>query len=340
MVSFVPLLLMMMCSSVHTSEAVSLKFRKITEKLKTVGRAVKTNNAVIRPFIRLIPYVGPAADAIFNLGVTGLNNNPNASAIFELENLYFKLDQFHVEEKWEAWASGPYYKLERDINLGWEAYKILLGSLQQTTTNTNQNHKDEFMHVYTKYEPATKELHHLLKEKGKSFASNLGDNLAEHFNCHEKDIIEFTEFVNKLIFKGNMMNRYYYNLKNIESEVRSANLDNIAKDAASAMFEIYKKCIIESMSYVEKHMRKFTDKSKNHIDLAKEIQSFLVNTYDRYKRFDWVVVVFNTKNSNLKPLNTPALSGFTDVKTELVTVAVARQVKGTHDNVKKSPKSY
>lgn len=50
-------------------------------------------------------------------------------------------------------------------------------------------------------------------------------------------------------------------------------------------------------------------------------------------RYDWMVVAFLTKNSHhdtTKSLNKHILTGFTEVTKGEVSVAIARQVKGTH----------
>lgn len=173
----------------------------------------------------------------------------------------------------------------------------------------------------------------LLKKTGKSFIHNLGDELAEHVKCHEKEIIEYTYLILTLIFKGNTMNQFYYRLKNMQSEVRDDEMKKNVYEAMAAMFEIQKQCIDSSMTYVKQDVEPLIDKSKKRNDLAKEVWNFLQKTYDRY---DWMVVGFITKKSShetIKILNKHVLTGFQDVSTERITVAVSRQVKGTQSKV-------
>lgn len=179
----------------------------------------------------------------------------------------------------------------------------------------------------------------LLKKTGKSFINNLGDELAEHVKCHEKEILEYTFLILTLIIKGNMMNEYYYTLKDIESKARDDEMMNNVYEAMTAMFDIQKRCIANSMTYVLQDVKPLIDKSEKRDILAKEVWSFLQETYDRY---DWMVVAFITKNSNhklFKTLNKHVLTGFHNVSTQRITVAVARQVKGTHSKAQEVSKA-
>ncbi|XP_042599424.1 uncharacterized protein LOC122140341 [Cyprinus carpio] len=250
----------------------------------------------------------------------------------EFEHLNTKLDQYHAEQKWDSWASSAYHKPELDIDVAWKTYTTLLKSLREAKDDKKrEDHKKEFEKAYEKFEPATKTLHSLLIDKGVSFKYPLGDLLAEHVNCHEKNIREYTVFIYKLIYKGNTMNEFYYKLKHTESDAKANEMANIAYDAASVMFQVHMQCIKNSMDYVKKDVKSIIDQKKARSELAKEVWSFLVKEYDRY---DWMVVAFISKKSQhekMKTLNSHVLTGFTPVEEGIVTVAVARQVKGTHD---------
>lgn len=204
-------------------------------------------------------------------------------------------------------------------------------SLQQSKNDDEKKrHIDEFINAYLKYKPATKTLHNLLKPKETTFINNLGEMLAEHVKCHDKDIREYTMLISKLIYKGNTMNQFYYKLKNIESSAKIDEAAKIAYDSASAMFQIHKNCINDSTEYIKKDVEGLIDNTKNLQKLAQTVRSFLDKTYDIY---DWMVVAFITKHSKhkiIETLNKHVLSGFTEVTKGRVIVAIARQVKGTH----------
>ncbi|RXN20530.1 hypothetical protein ROHU_007062 [Labeo rohita] len=287
------------------------------------------------PFVELIPVCGKALSIVIRsvgLGVSLTNTNKDMLTLLdELVNLNTKLDQYQVEQTWNIWAGGAYHKPEMKIDVAWSKYTTLLTSLRQAKNISEvERHKEDFKSSYERFEPATKTLHKLLIAKGTTFINPLGDLLAEHVNCHEKIIREYSQFIIKLMYKGSMMNHFYYRLKDIESAARIAEGAKISFEAVSAMFQVYMKCINSSIDYVKKDVTKLIDKSEKRSELAKKIWSSLVKDYDRY---DWMVVAFRTKKSGhkiIETMNRHVLSGFTEVRKDSVSVAVARQVKGTH----------
>ncbi|XP_039874572.1 uncharacterized protein LOC120725657 [Simochromis diagramma] len=290
---------------------------------------------VAQSMVNVVPVVGSVFSLIMTLVIV-IDNHVNDKSVLkdikeEFDKLDAKLDQYHMEQKWNIWAAGVYHKPELDIRLAWTEYKTLLGSLAGAKDDVEKKkHKQNFIEAYSKYEKAPREMGELLKKTGKSFINNLGDELAEHVKCHEKEILEYMFLILTLIIKGNMMNEYYYTLKDIESKARDDEMMNSVYEAMTAMFDIQKRCIANSMTYVLQDVKPLIDKSEKRDVLAKEVWSFLQETYDRY---DWMVVAFITKNSNhkkLKHLNKHVLTGFHYVSTQRITVAVARQIKGNH----------
>ncbi|XP_052424588.1 uncharacterized protein LOC127967866 [Carassius gibelio] len=311
--------------------------KKIKEGFTALGKfalsRIDTITSVVCPFLEIIEVYGPLISGLVKFTAAEIKGYSDMDLLMgEFEKLNAKLDQYHAEQKWNSWASGVYHKPELDIDVAWKTYTTLLKSLREAKDDEEMERlKKEFEKAYKKYESATKTLHSLLIKKGVSFTHPLGDLLAEHVNCHEKNIREYTVLIYKLIYKANTMNEFYYKLKNTESDAKAEEMAKIAYDAASVMFQVHMQCIKKSMDYVKKDITKLIDQKKARSELAKEVWSFLVKAYDRY---DWMVVAFISKKSQhqkVKFLNSHVLSGFTPVEEGIVTVAVARQVKGTHD---------
>uniref|UniRef100_A0A8C1RUX3 EGF-like domain-containing protein n=1 Tax=Cyprinus carpio TaxID=7962 RepID=A0A8C1RUX3_CYPCA len=310
--------------------------KKIKEGFTALGKfahsRIDTITSVVCPFLEIIPVCGPMISGLVKFTASEIKGYTDMDLLMgEFEKLNTKLDQYQVEQKWDSWASGAYHKPELDIDVAWKTYTTLLQSLRKAKDDEEmERHKKEFRKAYEKYEPATKTLHSLLFDKGVSFRYPLGDLLAKHVNCHEKNIREYTVLIYKLIYKGNTMNEFYYKLKDTKSVAKADEMAGIAYDTASVMFQVHMQCIKNSMDYVKKDVKSLIDQKKARSELAKEVWSFLVKEYDRY---DWMVVAFISKKSQheiLKFLNSHVLSGFTPVEEGIVTVAVARQVKGTH----------
>uniref|UniRef100_A0A3P9DDX8 EGF-like domain-containing protein n=1 Tax=Maylandia zebra TaxID=106582 RepID=A0A3P9DDX8_9CICH len=369
MASVGPLLLLMMSaffiiSSVTTSpsadqskheKALREKLKQGKEKLKSALKNKENLKNIGEPFLTLITGIGnavkdtshdilksatsvvnvvPVVGAVFSLLMTiaiVIDEHVNDKSLLkdikeEFEKIDLKLEKHHRELKWNIWAAATYSKPEMKIRTAWTEYKTLLGSLAGAKDqDERKRHEKSFIEAYSKYEKASREMGELLKKTGKSFINNLGDELAEYVKCHEKEIIEYTYLILTLIFKGNMMNQFYYRLKNIQSEARNDEMKKNVYPLAYLLFYL--------MTYVKQDVKPLIDKSKKRDDLAQEVWDFLQKTYDRY---DWMVVGFITKKSRhktIKTLNKHVLTGFQDVSTDRITVAVSRQVKGTQSKV-------
>ncbi|KAF3700633.1 hypothetical protein EXN66_Car016320 [Channa argus] len=309
--------------------------QKMKEVVKTVADHLDDIREAVTPLLGLIDASGLAISAAVNLIlliITGKTKEDKVlkTVVDEFQNLNFKLDRYHVEQRWDSWASGAYHKPEMDIEVAWTSLFTLVGSLGESADeHTIQRHLDEFLTSYQKYEPATKILQMLLTAKKTTFINNLGQMLAEHTTCNQNSIREYAVFLATLFFKGNMLNQIYYHLKNISSEARINEAAQIQYDFQTAMFQLQKYCTTHITAYVENDIEGLIDQKTNREDLAKKIRSHLET---KHNSFDWMVVAFKTKNSErvFKIRNKHTLTGFTVVKKGEISVAVAQQSKGAH----------
>ncbi|KAM9718765.1 uncharacterized protein ACNS7B_019861 [Menidia menidia] len=291
------------------------------------------------PFLSLIPvagvYVSPILNAVLLVanGATGAESDIKAVKEM-LESLNLKLDENQAQQTWHTWASSTYSGPETDINLGWDKYVLLSQNLNTLPRTSHENEIADFKNTYANYEPAVKKLHQMLTDKGTTFTYKIGDNLAEYVHCHDKAIRQFSAFIHILIFKGNLLNQFYYHLQKLKIDNRVEEAAKLAYDAGKAMFDTQRKCISESMTYVRKYVESLIDEKMDRKELAVKIQKYLDENYDLYS---WMVVAYKTKGSAhdvLTSLNRRVFSGFEHVSRGEVTVSVARQVKGGHEKAK------
>uniref|UniRef100_A0A8C4HM38 EGF-like domain-containing protein n=1 Tax=Dicentrarchus labrax TaxID=13489 RepID=A0A8C4HM38_DICLA len=303
--------------------------RSRANMVKKLGSWLKKNfrgiGEVLIASIEPVPVAGPPiAAALKTLLLVTPNEDPLDTVNSNLKALTFKLDTFHTELKWAAWAAGAYQMPVNNIEKAWIKYTELVRA------NTGKEAlKTDFFTFYSQYADSTLVLHQFLTAKSPSVTQNLGDLLADRLRCHEKDIKAQFLYLNKLMCKGNMINEKFYEFKGKDNNARIDTGHKIASESASALITSHKRCISDSAAYIEKDIFERIDDTKKHQEIADNIRAFLVNTYDRY---DWMVVAFTTRNSKHKPklLKRHALSGFTEVQRGTVTVAVAKQVKGAH----------
>ncbi|CAK6982072.1 hypothetical protein EXN66_Car016335 [Scomber scombrus] len=295
--------------------------------------SAKVINAVA-PFMGLIEPSGTLISAILSLAsvvlaeIGGLGEDATQALIrTEFSNLNIKIDQYHKEQKWDTWASA-YAKYETKIDTKWDNFKNLVKDFEKKGNEKQWNKKiDEFI---TQYKPDTiNEFANLLTKENAAFITDFGKLISDHVKCHEKDVKVLTQVINTLIYQGVTMSHFYYKRKEMNDEV-----DKLAKKAyevSSTMFQIHKKCIIDSMKFVEEDVKNLIDNSDKS-QQAKKIRGFLEKAYDRY---DWTVVVFNTASSERSSFFTKAwkrhdLSGFIEVTKDTFTAAVSGQLKGKH----------
>lgn len=247
----------------------------------------------------------------------------------ELRGLNGKLDTFRAEMKWDAWAAGAYQIPVNNIEKAWSKYTELVRSYPETTNTQKEALKKSYFTFYSQYTDSTLVLHQFLTAKPESITQNLGDLLADRLKCHEKDFKAQFLYLNKLMLKGNMLNEKYREFKGTNSDAKVDAANEIACQSASALFTSHQRCLSDSAAYIERDIFERIDDTKKHQEIANSVMEFLAKTYDRYV---WLVVAFTTQNSkhDLALLNRHVLSGFTEVERGAVTVAVAKQVKGSH----------
>lgn len=331
-------------------EATPEDYNKFKAAGKNIGLfALKTLEQVLSVAVSVTSMVdgtpGKVATGILSLtlvGVSKLNekfdDNPKvdiATLKKEIQSLKSTFAKYHVKTEWNTWAAGVYHKPEQEINVAWNMYLTMMNSLLETKDEKQrERHVREFV---GKYNPkSVYKLHYHLIDKGQSFIRKLGDMLAEHVNCHEKDIRSYTDFISMLMFKGNKMNQLYYGVDNLLSEARLEEQISLAYDAISIMNEVHSDCASRSMVYVIKDVEEVIEahKADDRQTLANEVWSRLNTAYDRY---DWMVVAFKPKMSShyiLEFRNSHILTGFEPVQKDDVIVSVARQAKGPQTKIK------
>ncbi|XP_018553782.1 uncharacterized protein LOC108898308 isoform X1 [Lates calcarifer] len=277
-----------------------------------------------------VPIAGqPISAALKTLMLLTPQADPLDIVMSELKALNVKFDTFRAEMKWDAWAAGAFLIPVNNIEKAWVKYTELMLSVKQTTNSEKEALTQDYFTFYSQYTDNTLVLHKYLTAKPVSLTQNLGDLLADRLRCHEKDIKAQFLYLNKVMYKGNMLNEKYYEFKGINTKARVNQASKIASQAASALTTSHQRCISDSDVYIERDIFEQIDDTKKHQQIADSVRAFLEKTYDRY---DWMVVAFTTQHSKHKPklLKRHVLSGFTEVERGAVTVAVAKQVKGSH----------
>lgn len=308
--------------------------KKIKLHAEHVEMVIGQYQDVFEPFLGLIPDNGATITVVSNflLGLVTNNWDKNKPILDKIDTVFAdltsKLDKHHAEQRWDTWAGSAYHQPELEILVAWSEFNHLLNSFTSGDEEKKQKEIGEFINNYPIH--ALKTLHVFLTAKGTAIINNLGMVLAEKVRCHEKDIKAHMLLLNVLIYKANSMNHIYYKLKQNVSKERVDEAATIAYESASALYQTHKYCLLNSMNYVYKDVMDLIDSPRSRGDLAKKVWEVLSNDYDRY---DWMVVAYKPQYSSrtiLRFLNSHYLIGFTKVTKGDLTVAVARQMKGSH----------
>ncbi|KAK7881231.1 hypothetical protein WMY93_029640 [Mugilogobius chulae] len=236
----------------------------------------------------------------------------------ELNAMNARFDFFNEELKW---ASGHFQSTLDNIENAWLKYSQI--------KQNNKALESIFVPFYSQFVDSALVLHKLLTGKPQSLA----DVLAKKLRCHEKDVEEYFLYLNKLVCRGNTMDEKYYNLKGVNSDERKKLSSKIASESALALFESHQKCVTNSHLFIKRDVLERIDDGIVHQEIADNIGKFLQKTYDRY---EFMVVAFTSHNSKKHGMvRRHRLKGFTEVERGSVTVAVAKQVKGSYSHVNK-----
>lgn len=302
--------------------------------MKRILQWVKKNPRKSTQLVVDILEITPLSSPLGKVIKTGMDLFPVRKAEIEdvagqIRALDVKLDIYRAEMKWDTGAGGAFQMTVNNIEEAWTKYSQLKSSFQKSEKRVAL--ENMFFTFYNQHADDTLVLHQLLTAGSDSLTENLGDVLAAKLRCHEKDITDQFLYLNKLIRKGDILNDKYYNFKDANTEDRDSIAKRMASESASALVQSYHRCISGSAPYIERDVFELIDETKKHQEIANTVKDYLDKTYDRY---DWMVFAFTAFYSKGRTylLKRHVFSGFTEVKKGSVSVAVAKQVKGSYTN--------
>lgn len=333
------LFLLLVSSSLFLS---TLSAGNNVEKIKSKSQMTLNTISKIKdmgvPFLELIPVCGSQLALVTNLVlgiIVGGQNEVIDVLKDEFKKLNFKIDKNQEEMKWEIW-SATYSSIESKINIAWGSYDNLLKSIKGKSVEESKRLTNEFIKSYP--HTATQELHQYLTTTGTSLMKNLAEVLGTKIKCDEVQIKAYTMLIDLLVYKGITMNHFIYKYKDTETEEKFELSAKMAYESAAFMFNIHKSCLLNS-DYIKEDVKEFIKDTNRRTHMAHEVRSFLAKKYERY---DWMVVAYKTGHSDrhFKVFNQHTLYKFEFVvPSSDVSVALARQAKGTHthpDKVKRA----
>lgn len=321
-------------SNLQENRALQKRGKKL-EEAKTAGKYLLKIATALKPFIGLIPEAGTYLNHLIDVANVVAGTNPEQQILdflkLKFDDLNAKIDENQKKTEWNIWTSSEYGKLEKKITVAWnKLVELLKDCAEPCIDSLKKDGKDKIIEEYfKKAEKMVDDLHHHIAASG-AYNVEYEKLLKDHVRCHEHRIKIYSAINAWLVYKAIVMTHFYNRFNNIKTNEDS--LANKAREISAAMFQIQKNCISDPDNFVELDIKDRIDPSVKRKDLAREIRNYLDKTYNRY---DWMVVVFITDHSKYESIftkwkNRHILTGFTVVDHKTISVAVAKQAKGTH----------
>uniref|UniRef100_A0A3Q2CJD2 EGF-like domain-containing protein n=1 Tax=Cyprinodon variegatus TaxID=28743 RepID=A0A3Q2CJD2_CYPVA len=310
--------------------------RKKPEDVKMEAKDIKNLVIKAEPFISLIPKAGPFLGAFINVFLKGEGDTDKIIRNLKtgFKDLNKKLDNQLITTTWNIWASGPYQEAESNIRLAWKNLIDLLEKCKNPCFSKEQKERNMnvFKELHANLVFAPDKLHMLLTTQQPTFMTDFEALVTDHARCHEDRIEGFVQLISALMYMSNTVNVFYYSLHGID---KAEEMARMTFEMMSFMSKVQMTCILNPEKYIEKDVIDLIDENQDRQQLAKDIKVFLDKTYSLY---DWLVVAFITRNSRhtkslTKFRNRHNLEGFTEVTKGEVSVAVAKQIKGSYNEV-------
>jgi len=104
-------------------------------------------------------------------------------------------------------------------------------------------------------------------------------------------------------------------------------------EGLTALLKYQNTCFSKNKENVEKDVRAMLEKVKDEKRKKKAVK-IMEDLEEKYKRYDWVVIVYKTMHAIKKVVMKPIVSGFKTTTGSELNVAVARQLVGPHKQTK------
>ncbi|XP_029933221.1 SE-cephalotoxin-like [Myripristis murdjan] len=236
----------------------------------------------------------------------------------KLDSLSIQISNLATDVEWHNYAS-VYSQDEVRILNAWKRLNELIESSRLAQSNEKKIRLAEMFTTFyenTATEGSVASLYHYLTIRGTSLSKNLLDILTRKFKCGFDDVAMYAFYFNSLMYRGMVLNQFYWSLMGFDTSVKAAEHTSMMKQVVRAQKNALNYCMNNYKEYmkrdVEEISKKYSYKDKELI--ASEIKTALDKKYFWY---NWVVVVHDTKQDY--PDKT---DGFTVIPVEKVTIAV------------------
>ncbi|XP_078125794.1 uncharacterized protein LOC144530194 [Sander vitreus] len=280
--------------------------KKVIEKID-----IKALSAVMKglsKFASLVPGIGSLVPSFINMVLIFIpQDDPVLNEVkkgFEevnrkLDSLSIQISNLATDVEWFNYAS-VYSQDELHILNAWKKFNDLL---QNSQLVQNEEQKLRLAEIFVNYyentgtEASVANLFHYLTVKDTSLSGNLNELLRKKFKCDFKEIGKYNVYFSSLLWKGMVLNQFYWKLIGLDSSGIEAKHTQMFKNVYEAQKSALEYCLTNHMEYVKEDVVEISKglSADNKQAIADKVKKALDKKYNWY---NWVVLVYNTNQAD------------------------------------------
>nr|ASJ82173.1 cathepsin L-like [Cyprinus carpio] len=290
------------------------KLSDVMKSLANVASLAPGVGVLVASVVNMVLIFIPQDDPVLNTVQKGFEEVNR-----KLDSITIQISNLATDVEWFNYAS-VYSQDELRILNAWKKFNDLLKN-SKLVQNKEQKFRlaEIFVNNYyenTGTEASVANLYHYLTAKDTSLSGNLNELLRKKFKCDFQDISKYNIYFSSLLWKGMMLNQFYWKLIGLDSSRIAENHNQMFKNVYKAQKSALEYCLTNHMQYVKEDVVEIKRglSAENKQAIADKVKEFLDKKYTWY---NWVVLVYNTnKASNY------ILYDMTEIKEDIMTVAV------------------
>ncbi|KAF3698259.1 Cephalotoxin-like protein [Channa argus] len=283
---------------------------KLSDKKDTVTQVTKVITS-LRNFASLAPGIGALASSIISVVLIFIpEDNPVLNELREgfsemnrkLDSLSSQISNLATDVEWFNYAS-VYSQDEVRILHTWKKFSQFFTKFYQS-----EEDKEKLKSIFIRYyenagtEVSMDNFYHYLTVSTISLSGNLNNLLRKKFKCDINEISKYNLYFSSLIWKGLVLNEFYWKLIGVNSTGKEAEHTQMLRNIYKAQISTVDYCLNNYEKYMKEDVAEIAKalSPDNKQIIAEEVKEALDKKYNWY---NWVVVVYDTSTDYMMNLD-------------------------------------
>ncbi|XP_028456295.1 uncharacterized protein LOC114570252 [Perca flavescens] len=246
---------------------------------------------LIAPFINMALIFIPQDDPVLNEVKKGFEEVNR-----KLDSISIQISNLETNVEWFNYAS-VYSQDELLILNAWKKFNDLL---QNSQLVKSEEDKLRLAEIYVNYyentgtEASVANVYHYLTVSDTSLSGNLNKLLRKKFKCDVEMIGKYNVYFSSLLWKGMVLNQFYWKLIGLDSSGIEAEHTKMFKNVSRNQISALEYCLT-NMPFVKEDVVRISNGLSDKKAIADKVREFLDNKYNWY---NWVVMVYTDEHNN------------------------------------------